>query len=122
MSEQEINNIFAKNLIGLINRRGLSQVDVANYVGVSEASVSLWCSGKNTPRMSKVDKLCELLNCNRSALLDDDGLAVLAEAERNAALQAIYDKNKILFDAADNATPEQIQQAAQYLEFLKTQR
>ena len=38
------------------------------------------------------------------------------------AMQAIYDKHRALFDAADNATPEEIKQAADYLEFLKSQR
>ena len=122
MSEQDFNKIFARNLNAMLDRRGLTQVDIANALGVTESSVSLWCNGKNTPRMSKVDKLCELLRCTRSALLTDNGPQIADEADRAAAMQRIYDKGRILFDAAEDATPEELEKAAQYIEFLKTQR
>lgn len=122
MSEQEFNKIFARNLNAMLDRRGLTQVDIANALGVTESSVSLWCNGKNTPRMSKVDKLCELLRCTRSVLLTDNGSQIADEADRAATLQRIYDKGRILFDAAEDATPEELEKAAQYIEFLKTQR
>lgn len=122
MSEQELNKIFAKNLNTMLKRRGLSQVDIANALGVTESAVSLWCAGKTTPRMSKVDKLCELLRCTRSALLADDGPEIAAEVDRAATLQRIYDRSRILFDAAEDATAEELEKAAQYIEFLKTQR
>ena len=122
MSEQEFNKIFARNLNAMLDRRGLTQVDIANALGVTESSVSLWCNGKNTPRMSKVDKLCTLLRCTRSALLTDNGPQIADEADRAAAMQRIYDKSRILFDAAEDATPEELEKAAQYIEFLKTQR
>ena len=122
MSEQEFNKIFARNLNAMLDRRGLTQVDIANALGVTESSVSLWCNGKNTPRMSKVDKLCTLLRCTRSALLTENGPQIADEADRAAAMQRIYDKGRILFDAAEDATPEELEKAAQYIEFLKTQR
>lgn len=118
MSEQEVNEIFAKNLTKLIERRGLTQAEVAEAIGVSESAVSLWCSGKTSPRMSKVDKLCKLLQCTRSSLIYE----VDPEADRAATLQRIYDKGRILFDAAEDATPEELEKAAQYIAFLKTQR
>lgn len=122
MSEQELNKIFANNLNKFIERRGLSQVDIANALGVSEAAVSLWCSGKTTPRMSKVDKLCEVLHCSREALMTEDGLAVLESDDAKNTLQNLYDKHKVLFQALDTATPEELAQVAQYLEFLKSKR
>lgn len=122
MSEQELNKIFANNLNKFIERRGLSQVDIANALGVSEAAVSLWCSGKTTPRMSKVDKLCEVLRCSREALMTEDGLAVLESDDAKNTLQNLYDKHKVLFQALDTATPEELAQVAQYLEFLKSKR
>lgn len=122
MTEQEINKTFAENLVRLINLRGLSQVDVAKALDVSESAVSLWCAGKKTPRMSKIDKLCGVLRCTRSAILYENGLEIAKEADRAAAMQRIYDKGRILFDAAEDATPEELEKAAQYIEFLKTQR
>ena len=122
MSEQELNKIFANNLTRLLERRGLSQVDVANALDVSESSVSLWCSGKTTPRMSKVDKLCELLRCSRSALIAEDGLAIVEKDDITKMLQDLYDKDHVLLKSMTDTTPEELAQLRTYLEFLKSQR
>lgn len=122
MSEQELNLIFAQNLCKLIERRGLSQVDVANALGVSESAVSLWCSGKTTPRMSKVDKLCELLGCTRTALMAQNGPSIVDESEAQAMMQRLYDEHRVLFSALDSATPEELAKVEEYIKFLKTQR
>ena len=41
---------------------------------------------------------------------------------RTAMLEKVYEENKVLFMAAEEATPEEIKKAAEYLEFLKAQR
>ena len=122
MSEQEINRIFAENLTKFIERRGLTQAAVADYVGVSEAAVSQWCSGKKSPRMSKFDKLCELFGCSRSAFMEAGGVEILEKEDRAQKYQELYDKYGALFSAMESATPEELAQVEKYLEFLKTQR
>ncbi len=122
MSEQELNQLVAANIVRFMERKGLTQALVAEYMGVSEAAVSMWCRGKKMPRMNKIDQLCLLFGCSRSELLADQVASSQSADSKDALLQQIYDKNKILFDAADDATPEQIRQAAEYLEFLKSQR
>ena len=122
MSEQELNLIFANNLTKLLDRRGLSQVDVANALNVSESAVSLWCSGKTTPRMSKVDKLCELLKCSRSALIAEDGAALIEKDDVARMLQDLYDKDHVLLKSMADTTPEELAQLRTYLKFLKSQR
>ena len=122
MSEQEMNIIFARNLCKLIERRGITQADVANAVGVTESAVSLWCSGKNTPRMSKVDKLCSFLKCTRAALMSEDEPIDAQEADAQTMFQRLYDKHHVLFKALDSATPEELEKVEEYIKFLKTQR
>lgn len=122
MSDQEFNKMVGQNILRLIELRGLTQAEVADMMDVSESSVSQWCAGKKTPRMSKIDKLCGVLRCTRSAILYENGLEIAKEADRAAAMQRIYDKGRILFDAAEDATPEELEKAAQYIAFLKTQR
>lgn len=84
MSEQEINKIIADNITAFIEKRNLSQKEVAEYIGVSQGTVSEWCSGKKTPRMSKFDKLCELFRCSREDLMS---AKVDPEKEKLQALQ-----------------------------------
>lgn len=122
MSEQELNQLVAANIVRFMERKGLTQAQVAEYMGVSEAAVSMWCRGKKMPRMNKIDQLCLLFGCSRSELLADQVDSSQSADSKDALLQQIYDKSKILFDAADDATPEEIIKAAGYLEGLKSQR
>lgn len=122
MSEQELNIIFAENLKKFIQRRGLSQADVSKSLGVSEATVSQWCSGKISPRMSKVDKLCELLQCTRTALMSENGAEILQKDDVTKMLQDLYDKDHALLMSMADTTPEELAQLKDYLEFIKSKR
>lgn len=122
MSEQELNMIFANNLVKLLERRGMSQADLANSLGVTESAVSLWCSGKNSPRMSKVDKICELLGCSRSALMAEDGTKIAEQDDVTKMLQDLYDKDHALMQSLADATPEELAQIQQFVEFVKSKR
>lgn len=122
MSEQELNKIFAENLTRFIERRGLTQAAVAKYLDVSEASVSQWCSGKKSPRMSKFDKLCELFGCSRAALMTENGVDLLEKEDVSRMLQDLYDKDHALMQSLADATPEELAQIQQFVEFVKSKR
>lgn len=122
MSEQELNKIFAENLKRFIDKRSLTQSAVADYLGVSEAAVSKWCSGIASPRMSKFDKLCELFGCSRTALMAENGLEILEQEDNAKVFQRLYDEHRVLFSALDSATPEELAKVEEYIKFLKTQR
>lgn len=97
----------------------MSQEELAKKVGYKDRSTVSYIekNGENLS-MPKVKELAAALNTTPSWLMGWDE----EEENKTALLQEIYDRHRILFDAADDATPEQIQQAAQYLEWLKTQR
>jgi transcriptional regulator with XRE-family HTH domain len=122
MSDQEANKIFAENLKKFIEKRGLTQVAVADYLGVSEAAVSKWCKGETSPRMSKFDKLCELFGCSRTALMAEDGADILEAEDTKKTFQRLYDEHRVLFSALDSATPEELAKVEEYIKFLKAQR
>lgn len=65
---------FAKNLKYHYKRKGLKQTEIASYVGVSTGTVSDWCHGRSYPRMDKVQKLAELLDCKKSDLIEERSL------------------------------------------------
>lgn len=45
----------------LLISKGLKQKWLANKMGVSEVTVSSWCSGKSEPKKEHIQKLSELL-------------------------------------------------------------
>lgn len=71
MSEQDINEIIANNISALLNRSGKTQLDLAEFMNVSQATVSNWCKGAKLPRMDKIDRICEFFNVSRSDLMED---------------------------------------------------
>ena len=70
MNKQEINKIIAENLSYLMDKSGKTQFDLADYMGVSQATVSNWCKGIKLPRMDKIDRICDFFNVTRSQLME----------------------------------------------------
>lgn len=98
---------------------GMTQEELAKALGYADKSmIAKIESGKVDLARSKILAFASALNTSPSWLMGWN------ESEDNKAdlLQEIYDKNKILFDAAADATPEEIKSAVSYLEYIKTQR
>lgn len=51
-----------KNLIYYIENSKYNQVEIANMLNVSKASVTNWIKGKNSPNIEYLDQLCSILN------------------------------------------------------------
>lgn len=62
-------NIHGKILV-LMQRHGLSQQDLAEKVGVSQASVSDWCK-KSKPRKSAIKRLSDIFGLSPDVLMND---------------------------------------------------
>jgi transcriptional regulator with XRE-family HTH domain len=71
MSEEEIRKIFSRNLTAILERRGKSQKDLVDFIGVSSSTVSNWCTGQKLPRMDKVQLIAGWLGVNNSDLLEN---------------------------------------------------
>lgn len=63
--------LFAERLKALMVQRNISQVELAEALGVSQATISFWIRGVKEPRLKKMDKLCEALQCTRNDLLGE---------------------------------------------------
>lgn len=94
MSETEFNLLIANNIKTQMNRTGLSQKDISDRLGVSQASVSAWCKGQKIPRMDKIDRLCALFGCKRSDLLEEHS-ETNKEVQLDAMLQELKDNPQI---------------------------
>lgn len=69
---KEFNKIFAKNLSEYMLYYGYKQLDLAKILNVSTSTINSWVHAQRTPRMDKVDALCELFKCRRSDLIADE--------------------------------------------------
>ncbi len=59
---------------------GLSQAKVARELGITDAAVCLWETGKTRPRASLLVKLAALYGCTVDELLREDNAAHRKEA------------------------------------------
>ncbi len=71
MSEQEFNIVFSKRLKHYLQEYEMTQTELASRLKVSSQSVTNWCKGSKSPRMDKVDAMCEIFHCNRSDLMEE---------------------------------------------------
>ena len=71
MSDYDLNNIIAKNISKQLVLHNKTQLELAEHMNVTQATVSNWCQGIKMPRMKKIDMICEFFSINRSDLLND---------------------------------------------------
>ena len=58
---------------------GLSGEELGNKLGVSKATISLWETGKTSPRIDKLNELAKLSGKDISYFYEDTGLDQLIE-------------------------------------------
>jgi len=122
MTEHEINRIVSENLNRLLEERNITQQELAEYIGVTQASVSNWCKGIKMPRMDKIDKICQYLDVERSALLKDSiEYKYYLDSAAAKVAEELYKRDdlRVLFDAARDVSEEDIRYVATLLEKLK---
>lgn len=101
MNEKEINSIIANNITKYLELSNKTQLELAEYMQVSQATVSNWCKGLKMPRMSKIDMICTFFSIERSDLLNESSPAnpkkcgvvinVLGRVAAGIPLEAIED-------------------------------
>ena len=122
MTEHEINRIVSENLNRLLEERNITQQELAEYIGVTQASVSNWCKGIKMPRMDKIDKICQYLDVERSALMKDSSeYKYYFDSAAAKVAEELYKRDdlRVLFDAARDVSEEDIRCVATLLEKLK---
>ena len=64
---------------------GLTQAAIAEKMGVTVATVSLWDNGQTTPRPGKLPALAELMGCSIVSLIQDSVSAGAKDTDEEAA-------------------------------------
>lgn len=118
-SDRDIQSRFADNLNELLRLNSKTQLELANYIGVSNTAVNKWTKGCNTPRMDKIDLICSFFHIDRKDLFtskqseqnqftNSKVLRVAQELSTNSELLE-------LFNIAKDSTPEQLNLVADML-------
>lgn len=123
-------SVLNKNIKKARLQQNMTLDDVARIVGVSRQTIQRYESGVigNIPS-DRIEKIAKALHTTPGALMgwdsdapatdgyyDDPDTAELAEKLRTDP------ELKVLFSAAQDLSPEEMQQAANYIRFLKTER
>lgn len=123
MSKQEISKIISERISYYLEKNGKTQLQLADYMNVSQATVSNWCKGLKMPRMDKIDKLCAFFSCSRSDLIEkpkDIPMYYESDETREIA-QEIFEKPELrsLFDVAKDIPPERLKAHIEFMKSLK---
>lgn len=125
MPYEEFNKLFAKNLRYYLNKNNMTQAELAKRLNVGTTSVYNWCNGIKSPRMDKVDAMCDIFNCKRSNLIEDkehvEENEYYLDPETAKKAQEIFENKQLslLFDAARDADPEDLETVHTMLMALK---
>ena len=114
MTEQEYAKIIARNIRRLAFNKGKTQLEMAKELGINQSTLSCWMNGTRTPKMSKIDMLCNYFNCKREDLMEDHG----GNVTFGEMLKALTHKEVQLLDAY-NAAPDSVKEAILLLLGLK---
>ncbi len=109
----------------LCNSRGVTPYRVAKATGVSTSTLSSWKTGRYTPKQDKLQRIADYFGITVDQLtgvqtnVQHDGYYYREDTARTA--QQIFDDPylRILFDAAQDSKPEDLQMAADLLRRLK---
>lgn len=70
MDEREYSKVVANNLKRIMYENGKTQADMAKDLRISKATLSSWMNGTRTPKMPKIDMLCNYFNVTRADIME----------------------------------------------------
>lgn len=128
MDDTQQKKIFAQNLRYYLDLNNKSQKEVADAIQVSPQTFNTWTQGIAIPRMGKVQLLADYFHIKKTDLIDkhneitsDEQPTYYITPETAEMAQAIFENKelRILFDAAKDAAPEDLQALQSMLIALK---
>lgn len=67
----DIRNILKNNLIFYAKKKGVSQKELSNQLGVTQSAVSHWFKGDNSPNIEVVNRIAQIFSVPISKLLTE---------------------------------------------------
>ena len=109
----------------LLQKRGVSTYKVAKDTGIAQSVFSSWKNGISTPKQDKMQKIADYFNVSVEYLITgkekEGGEKYYINDETASIAQDIFENKelRLLFDAAKDAQPEDLQTVHQMLLALK---
>ncbi|MDO4468688.1 MAG: helix-turn-helix transcriptional regulator [Bacillota bacterium] len=124
MTDIEQKKIFSKNLNLLLSQHNKTQKEVADAISVSPQTFNTWCQGIALPRMGKVQRLADYFNIEKADLIEEkneQSEKYYFNDETAEMAQTLFENRplRVLFDAAKDATPEDLETTYNMLMALK---
>lgn len=80
---------FKDRLKDLRTKRGLSQRNLGDIIGVTHATINMYESGKRTPEVEKLEALCDFFNVSMDYMRGKEDLSVrLLDGEEMVLIDA----------------------------------
>ena len=92
----EIRRIIGENIRKVCELKGIKQIDIAEYMGISQGSVSNWMKGINSIDIENLAKLCEFLGISLNQVYGVDHITAesLLSAQEAELLSLFRSLNK----------------------------
>lgn len=112
---------FAARLKELRLRKELSQNDLANILGLSKSTISMYERGEREPDFETLESIADFFNVDMNHLLgNDDGSMYYLDPEVAEIAQAIKENpgKRALFDATRDVSKEDIEKVLQIINVI----
>ncbi len=118
----------------MLKEKGIKNIDVSRATGIPASTFSDWKKGKSSPKRDKIEKIANFFDINPDWLAGTSDIKIKLEnhsyaqeqsyylnPETSKIAQQIYDNKELslLFDAAKDAEPEDLQTVHSMLMALK---
>jgi repressor LexA len=70
--DEELAKLIGLNITNRLIAFDRTQQDLADYLGASKSTVSMWVNGKRTPLMRTIDQICKYFGCTREDIMRDN--------------------------------------------------
>lgn len=116
--------IMARNIRKHMELNGKTRNDLCRDLGIKYTTLTDWLKGKTYPRIDKIEMMAEYFGVSKADLVEDDSESsskYYFDDDTVKKAQQLFDSPgmRILFDAAQDSRPEDLQMAADLLKRLK---
>lgn len=117
MSDSRNRDVLAQNLKRHLKRLDKSQKDVCDDLGINETTFSTWVSGKNYPRIDKIEKLAKYFGVKKSDLVEDQ---TDMDEDTKRYLNMLYEnyKYRVLLDSSKKLSQTDLDFLIQFISKL----
>lgn len=91
--------MIGDNIRRIREEKGMSQVELAEKLFVSDKTISSWEVNRTEPKMGMIEQLCVALHCQKSDIVGGDHQMKLSSHERVVIIA--YRQNKSMQEAVD---------------------